>query len=123
MAKQDDWVRLTVRMPPDLYEQLQDAVAHGARSMNAEIVDRLYGSFEGPRLTDHLSLDRDQAGKLAEGFRQMAASSIPLGGGVTVYFSVDDAEATAARRKAAEVDSGLVIEPQRKRTKPNPKPD
>lgn len=120
MAKQDDWVRLTVRMPPDLYERLQESVAHGARSMNAEIVDRLYGSFEGPRLTDHLMLDRDQAGKLAEGFKQLAATAIPLGGGLTVYFSVNDAEAIAARQQAAEADAEPAQKPKAKRTKPKP---
>ena len=45
MAKQDDWVRLTVRLPPDVHARLSDAVAVGANSMNAEIVERLQFSF------------------------------------------------------------------------------
>lgn len=43
MAKQDDFVRITLRLPPDLHEKLRDAT--GAGSLNATIVDRLDQSF------------------------------------------------------------------------------
>lgn len=45
MAKQDDWVRLTVRIPPELHDKLQTAVTVGPNSMNAEIIARLDESF------------------------------------------------------------------------------
>ena len=44
MAKQDEYVRITLRLPPDLHARLLDSA--GAKSLNAEIVDRLEGSFE-----------------------------------------------------------------------------
>jgi len=43
MAKQDDFVRITLRLPPDLHKQLIEAA--GASSLNAEIVARLERSF------------------------------------------------------------------------------
>lgn len=43
MAKQDDYVRYTVRIPQPLYEQVQEAA--GEKSVNAEIVERLMRSF------------------------------------------------------------------------------
>jgi predicted DNA-binding protein len=44
MAKQDDFVRITVRMPPELYERLRTSAR--ATSINAEIVERLSRTFE-----------------------------------------------------------------------------
>lgn len=44
MARQDDFVRYTIRVPAPLYEQLQASA--GAKSVNAEIVRRLERSFE-----------------------------------------------------------------------------
>ena len=43
MAKQDDFVRYTIRVPAPLYERLKDAA--GVKSVNAEIVARLENSF------------------------------------------------------------------------------
>lgn len=39
MAKQDDYVRYTVRLPADLYQRIQNAA--GDKSVNAEIIHRL----------------------------------------------------------------------------------
>lgn len=39
MAKQDDWKRITLRIPPDLYDRIAEAA--GASSVNAEIIARL----------------------------------------------------------------------------------
>jgi len=51
MAKQDDYVRYTIRVPAELYERLQSAA--GAKSVNAEIVARLEKSFTvGELMTD-----------------------------------------------------------------------
>jgi len=44
MAKQDDWVRITLRLPHELHQQLVQASS--AASMNAEIVHRLERTFE-----------------------------------------------------------------------------
>lgn len=44
MAKQDDYVRYTIRVPAELYERLQ--LAAGEKSVNAEIVSRLENSFD-----------------------------------------------------------------------------
>ena len=38
MAKQDDYVRYTIRVPSDLYARLQEAA--GEKSVNAEIITR-----------------------------------------------------------------------------------
>lgn len=46
MAKQDDWARITLRLPADLHAKLVAAAA--TASLNNEIVDRLYESFEKP---------------------------------------------------------------------------
>lgn len=43
MAKQDDWKRITLRIPPDLYDRIAEAA--GAASVNAEIVRRLEESL------------------------------------------------------------------------------
>lgn len=43
MAKQDEYVRYTIRVPTSLYDLLKDAA--GEKSVNAEIVDRLEGTF------------------------------------------------------------------------------
>lgn len=43
MAKQDDYVRYTIRVPAGLYERLQKAA--GEKSINAEIVARLEASL------------------------------------------------------------------------------
>lgn len=59
MAKQDDWVRLTVRLPPDVYARLNEIVAAGPNSMNAEIVARLEASLEG-RSNNELNLSHGQ---------------------------------------------------------------
>ena len=44
MAKQDDFIRLQVRLPKELHESLVEAVSKSGRSMNSEIVERLYAS-------------------------------------------------------------------------------
>lgn len=45
MADDDDFVRITLRIPKPLHEQLNEAAAR-KRSMNAEIIARLETSFE-----------------------------------------------------------------------------
>lgn len=45
MADDDNFVRITFRMPKDLHEKLTDAAAK-KKSMNAEIIERLEASFD-----------------------------------------------------------------------------
>lgn len=50
MAKQDDYVRYTIRVPASLYARVQDAA--GEKSVNAEIVARLEDSFSLDEVSD-----------------------------------------------------------------------
>lgn len=43
MAKQDDYVRYTIRLPAPLYNRVREAA--GEKSVNAEIIARLEASF------------------------------------------------------------------------------
>jgi len=108
-----------LRMPAELRAMVEQAAADNDRSMNSEIIDRLYGSFDGPRLTDQLVLNKEQAGRLAEGLKAIADSAIPLGGGATLYFTVNDAEARA-ERVAENRGEREMLPTARERTKPKP---
>ena len=46
MAKQDHSLRVTVRMPKDLHDHLQEARATTKRTLNAEILARLQKTVE-----------------------------------------------------------------------------
>lgn len=65
---QDDWVRTTSRTPPDLYRAIQDSAEMNERSINAEIVDRLYGSFRA-----HTALDKPTAERLIKALETYVA--------------------------------------------------
>lgn len=54
MAKQDDYVRYTIRVPSELYFKIQESA--GEKSINAEIVSRLAHSFDKRAPTITLSL-------------------------------------------------------------------
>lgn len=43
---QTDYQKTALRLPKDLHAQIHAAAQESGRSYNAEIVDRLYGSFE-----------------------------------------------------------------------------
>ena len=64
MAKQDDFTRLQVRLPKELHESLVEAAAKTGRSMNSEIVERLYVS--GSSLEDFRQSLRDTIEKNIE---------------------------------------------------------
>lgn len=72
MAKQDEWVRLTVRLPPDLYERLTSKTAQGGASMNAEIVARLQTSLdeEGRPGGELMALIRDDVSFMRDQFHR-----------------------------------------------------
>lgn len=46
MAGQDDWVRMTLRLPEDLHQELQNRSNVSGRSLNTEIVARLLYSID-----------------------------------------------------------------------------
>lgn len=70
MAKQDDYVRYTIRVPADLYARLQEAA--GAKSVNAEIVVRLEQSFQAPSVQQTID---DQLGMMIDYKGAVAANS------------------------------------------------
>lgn len=46
LTPQDDYMKTALRLPRDLHAQIQEAATESGRSMNAEIVARLNGSFD-----------------------------------------------------------------------------
>jgi hypothetical protein len=121
MAKQDDWVRLTVRMPPELYARLQQAVAEGPNSMNAEVVTRLESTFRagfpGGRPRPE-AVDDMRAAALM--FYEAAEMARTKGGKISLELKVEgiDDEAThnEISDKALDAIAGTPHEP-----KPDPK--
>lgn len=55
MAKQDDYIRYTIRVPADLYQRVQDAADREVRSVNAEIVSTLEEKYPDPKADMELS--------------------------------------------------------------------
>lgn len=45
MAKQTDFVKTALRVPPDLHKALHDATKQSERTFNAEILHRLKSTF------------------------------------------------------------------------------
>lgn len=45
MAKQDDYIRTALRVPPELHKELHRTATEAGRTFNAEIVHRLLASF------------------------------------------------------------------------------
>ncbi len=54
MAKQEDYTRTQLRIPADLYNALREATDKSGRSMNAEMIARLEGSFADQDKIDRL---------------------------------------------------------------------
>lgn len=52
MAKQDEFIRTALRVPPGLHAQLHASASKNERTFNAEIVARLAESFEAREKTD-----------------------------------------------------------------------
>lgn len=46
MAKQDEYVRYTIRVPADIYEHVSNRAEENGRSVNAEIVYRLQTTID-----------------------------------------------------------------------------
>lgn len=45
MARQDDYIRTALRLPPDIHKALHDSADASGKSFNAEIIARLQASF------------------------------------------------------------------------------
>lgn len=97
MAKQDNYVRYTLRMPATLYENIRSTA--GEKSINAEIVTRLNGDsrtlrdwFAGQALTEFASFINVK--RSAETSKVVAALSYEL------------ADAMIAARSRPEEDNG-----------------
>ena len=54
MARQDDYIRTALRLPPDLHAAIHEAAAATGKSFNAEIIARLQSSFGGRHI--HLNI-------------------------------------------------------------------
>ncbi len=84
MAKQDDWARITLRIPTELHQRLTSAA--GVKSLNAEIVSRLEESLDRDEMAaglDALSppdsipetdFDRDVAAAIGKAVRSVMRS-------------------------------------------------
>jgi hypothetical protein len=46
MTKTDDWVRITLRLPPRLHARISKAAATNESSLNNQIIDLLYEGLE-----------------------------------------------------------------------------
>lgn len=70
MAKQDDWKRITLRIPPELYDRIAESA--GASSVNAAIIHRLNQSFHLSAPTKEISEYLDQIIKDLHKLKQYA---------------------------------------------------
>lgn len=57
MARQDDYIRTALRLPPDMHKALHESADASGKSFNAEIIARLQASFAEPTQ----GVDRDVA--------------------------------------------------------------
>lgn len=57
MARQDDYIRTALRLPPDMHKALHESADASGKSFNAEIIARLQASFTEPAQ----GVDRDVA--------------------------------------------------------------
>ncbi|WP_271896290.1 Arc family DNA-binding protein [Candidatus Phyllobacterium onerii] len=58
MAKQDEWTRITLRIPPELHEKLTEAAR--TSSMNAEIIRRLEYTIEVDRQNQEIGVEYEE---------------------------------------------------------------
>lgn len=56
MPLQDDYVRTSIRVPPDLYEQVRAAATQAGRSINEELVARVAQSALAAHLDTRLDV-------------------------------------------------------------------
>lgn len=49
--QRDDWIRITLRLPPRLHAQITDVAARAGTSLNGQIVEALLAAFNPPDAT------------------------------------------------------------------------
>ncbi|WP_372834646.1 Arc family DNA-binding protein, partial [Pontibacterium sp.] len=59
-------IRVTLRIPEDIHEQLTASADQASRSMNGEIIERLKESFREKDLLDAIGADPEIAGVLRQ---------------------------------------------------------
>lgn len=77
MARQDDYIRTALRLPPDMHKALHDSADASGKSFNAEIIARLqstFGSLQGSMRGFEMSaqMDDPHAGALTPEQLQLA---------------------------------------------------
>lgn len=118
MARQDDYIRTALRLPPDLHKALHESADTTGKSFNAEIVGRLQFSFRAQEILkgeDGQGTEKPGAPVLGASYKPNGSLTLDLGGriegqpvlrvypdGRTENVSVDDlvakiAEAVAER--------------------------
>lgn len=97
MAKQDDFVRYTIRVPEELYKRVAESAEGGGRSVNAEIIARLEASFDEQVITPDIE----------ELIRETVLTAIEMPEIRQALIAVDDLQkARADVRRAAEERTG-----------------
>lgn len=77
MAKQDSYIRYTIRVPAKLYERVQQYADENGRSINAEIMEILeYGLWHTD--TDRMEAGRDLPRPMTDDERELVARSKEL---------------------------------------------
>jgi hypothetical protein len=81
MSGQDDWVKVTLRLPPQLHQKITDAVAvsQNSKSLNLEIVGRLAASLMQPQLYTDSRFSVDLANPLEKYWLTHCASMRMIG--------------------------------------------
>lgn len=113
MATQDDYVRITLRLPKELQERLNEATEESFRSMNAEIVARLEESFT-PRTINNTTIrgnlvTADSQAIADQVERRLHGSDLEKLSVITsLLLAFPDAVAEAHRRSLLEIASRIV---------------
>jgi hypothetical protein len=88
MARQDDYVRYTIRIPRDIYERIADLP--GESSINAKIVNALDATASAETLRDKFA-GQALSGLYAAAAQPMRADKEALAADVAVAFRIADA--------------------------------
>lgn len=65
-SDRDSWVRLTLRLPPELHAQIEAVSRAGAMSLNAAIVQLLQGALNMQHIASHANSTLDEVQKIRE---------------------------------------------------------
>ena len=126
---EDNYTRITLRVPKDLLQQVSQAALNTSKSQNAEIVARLRASFENKgALPDFVQQavhheQEERGGTEEEALIRLVQTAIANGG--TLFHAVITPQTTIARLQAMLKASETVIPPdasiimERKNVKPD----